>query len=121
MAYNENNASFTFDNIVLVCRPIDGKIELRGGDPQEEPQQAQTSTGQTFLSTIRRVSIFSNKTTHQVKLHINGSQLAVSAEDLTSPTRPTRSSPSACEGEEMFTGNQQPVPRRDAEQPRCEQ
>ena len=36
----------------------------------------------SFLNSIKRVSIFSNKTTHQVKLKVAGSELAISAEDL---------------------------------------
>jgi hypothetical protein len=35
-----------------------------------------------FLGSIKRVSIFSNKTTHQIKLKIAGSELSLSAEDL---------------------------------------
>jgi DNA polymerase-3 subunit beta len=34
------------------------------------------------LNSIRRVSIFSNKSTHQVKLKIAGSELIISAEDI---------------------------------------
>jgi DNA polymerase III subunit beta len=34
------------------------------------------------LSSIKRVSIFANKSTHQIKLHIAGSELSISAEDL---------------------------------------
>ena len=37
---------------------------------------------QSFLNAIKRVSIFSNKTTHQVKLKIAGSQIDISAEDM---------------------------------------
>jgi DNA polymerase-3 subunit beta len=36
------------------------------------------------LSSIKRVSIFANKTTHQVKLKLAGSELALSAEDVDS-------------------------------------
>jgi DNA polymerase-3 subunit beta len=34
------------------------------------------------LNTIKRISIYSNKTTHQVRLKIAGSELQISAEDL---------------------------------------
>jgi DNA polymerase-3 subunit beta len=36
----------------------------------------------SFSQSIKRVSIFANKTTHQVRLKINGSELNISAEDL---------------------------------------
>ena len=35
-----------------------------------------------FYSSLRRTSIFSNKTTHQVVLKMGGSELSVSAQDL---------------------------------------
>ena len=35
-----------------------------------------------FSQSIKRVSIFANKTTHQVRLKINGSELNISAEDI---------------------------------------
>ena len=35
-----------------------------------------------FLSSVRRVSIFSNKTTHQIRLKIAGAELNISAEDI---------------------------------------
>ena len=37
---------------------------------------------ETFLNSVRRVSIFSNKTTHQVRLKIAGSELNIFAEDV---------------------------------------
>ena len=35
-----------------------------------------------FLGSIKRVSIFANKTTHQIKLKLAGSELSLSAEDI---------------------------------------
>ena len=35
-----------------------------------------------LLNSIKRVSIFSNKTTHQIQLKLAGSELSLSAEDL---------------------------------------
>ena len=36
----------------------------------------------SLLNSIKRVSIFSNKTTHQIKLKMAGSELHISAEDI---------------------------------------
>ena len=38
--------------------------------------------GKSELSSIKRVSIYANKTTHQIKLKLAGSDLNLSAEDL---------------------------------------
>lgn len=80
--YNESNAIFTFNDLVLVCRLIDGKYpNYEAVIPKVNPNVL-TIDRQQFLSSIKRVSIFSNKTTHQVKLKLAGSELALSAEDI---------------------------------------
>jgi DNA polymerase-3 subunit beta len=35
-----------------------------------------------FLGSLRRIAIYANKTTHQVRLKLTGSELMISAEDL---------------------------------------
>ncbi len=80
--YNTTNAFFSFENTNLVCRLIDGKYpNYDAVIPKENPNKL-TVDRVAFLNSIRRVSIFSNKTTHQVRLKIAGSELSISAEDL---------------------------------------
>ena len=82
VAYNESNAKFTFENTELICRLIDGKYpNYEAVIPKENPNRL-TITRNQFLNSVRRVSIFSNKTTHQIRLKIAGSELNVSAEDM---------------------------------------
>jgi DNA polymerase-3 subunit beta len=80
--YNDSNAVFTFNDIVLVCRLIDGKYpNYEAVIPKENPNVLTIDRLQ-FLSSIKRVSIFANKTTHQIKLKLAGSELSLSAEDI---------------------------------------
>lgn len=80
--YNESNAKFSFDNTILVCRLIDGKYpNYEAVIPKENPNKLTIDRNQ-FLTSVRRVSIFSNKTTHQIRLKIAGAELNVSAEDI---------------------------------------
>lgn len=80
--YNETNAAFVFENYKLVSRLIDGKYpNYDAVIPKENPNEMSIDRV-VFLNSVRRVSIFSNKTTHQVRLAIKGSELQVSAEDL---------------------------------------
>jgi len=80
--YNDSNAIFTFNDIVLMCRLIDGKYpNYEAVIPKENPNVLTVDRLQ-FLGSIKRVSIFANKTTHQIKLKMAGSELALSAEDL---------------------------------------
>ena len=80
--YNESNAKFSFDETELICRLIDGKYpNSEAVIPKENPNRLSISRGQ-FLSSVRRVSIFSNKTTHQIRLKVAGAELNISAEDV---------------------------------------
>ncbi|MDX1270519.1 DNA polymerase III subunit beta [Bizionia paragorgiae] len=80
--YNDSNAKFTFENTVLVCRLIDGKYpNYEAVIPKENPNKLSIDRSQ-FLSSVKRVSIFSNKTTHQIRLKIAGAELNISAEDI---------------------------------------
>ncbi len=82
MEYNESNAVFTFSDLVLVCRLIDGKYpNYEAVIPKENPNVLTIDRAQ-FLSSIKRVSIFSNKTTHQIRLKLAGSELSLFAEDI---------------------------------------
>jgi len=70
--YNDSNAKFSFENSVLICRLIDGKYpNYEAVIPKENPNHLTISRNQ-FLNSVRRVSIFSNKTTHQIRLKIAG-------------------------------------------------
>ena len=80
--YNESNAKFSFENTEMVCRLIDGKYpNYEAVIPKENPNKLTIDRNQ-FLNSVRRVSIFSNKTTHQIRLKIAGAELNVSAEDI---------------------------------------
>lgn len=80
--YNDSNAKFTFENSVLVCRLIDGKYpNYEAVIPKENPNKLTIDRTQ-FSNSVRRVSIFSNKTTHQIRLKIAGAELNISAEDI---------------------------------------
>jgi len=80
--YNDSNAKFVFENSVLICRLIDGKYpNYEAVIPKENPNKLNIDRTQ-FLNSVRRVSIFSNKTTHQIRLKIAGAELNISAEDI---------------------------------------
>ena len=80
--YNDSNAKFIFDNSELICRLIDGKYpNYEAVIPRENPNKLTIGRTQ-FLNSVRRVSIFSNKTTHQIRLKIAGAELNISAEDI---------------------------------------
>lgn len=80
--YNEKNAFFGFGNVQLVCKLIVGKYpNYRAVIPAENPNKLQIERT-LLLNTIRRVSLFANQSTHQIRFKISGQQLELSAEDI---------------------------------------
>tara|TARA_B100000809_G_scaffold149298_1_gene146814 strand:+ start:25143 stop:26261 length:1119 start_codon:yes stop_codon:yes gene_type:complete len=80
--YNNTNAKFVFDNVILICRLIDGKYpNYDAVIPKENPNKL-TVDRASFLNSTKRVSIFSSKTTHQIRLKMAGTELNISAEDI---------------------------------------
>lgn len=99
--YNEANAFFSFGNTKLICRLIDGRYpNYEAVIPKENPNKLTVNRLQ-FLNSIRRVSIFANKTTHQVKFKITGSQVQISAEDLDFSNEGSETLPCSYEGADM--------------------
>ncbi len=102
--YNETNASFVFEQYTLVSRLIDGKYpNYEAVIPKENPNEMLMDRN-SFLNSVRRVSIFSNKTTHQVRLNIKGSELQVSAEDLDFSNEATERLGCQYKGEDITIG-----------------
>ena len=61
---------------------IDGKYpNYDAVIPKENPNVLTIKTTE-LLSSIKRVSIYANKTTHQIRLKIAGSELQITSEDL---------------------------------------
>lgn len=80
--YNKANAKFYFENYELTCRLIDGKYpNYEAVIPKDNPNKLIIDR-QLLLNSVRRVSIFSNKSTYQIKLKIAGADLKISAEDI---------------------------------------
>ena len=80
--HNDSNAKFIFDKTSITCRLIDGKFpNYEAVIPKDNPNVL-TIDRQLFLNSARRVSIFSNRTTNQIRLKLAGSSLNISAEDF---------------------------------------
>ena len=80
--YNETNAFFKFDNVFLVCRLIEGKYpNYDAVIPKENPNKLIIDRT-PFIQAIRRVALYANQSTNQVRLRISGQELFLSAEDI---------------------------------------
>ena len=102
--YNETNAMFVFGSTKMQCRLIDGKYpNYNAVIPTENPNKL-TVSRTALLNSVKRVSIFSNKTTHQVRLKMSGSELQISAEDLDFANEANERLTCQYEGEDMEIG-----------------
>lgn len=80
--FNVSNAFFRFGNLKMICRLIDERYpDYENVIPTDNPIKM-TIERLEMLSSLKRISIYANKTTHQVRLKITGSELLISAEDL---------------------------------------
>lgn len=80
--FNDSNAFFSFGDIKLICRLIDERYpDYQAVIPQENPNKL-TIDRNEFLNSVKRISIFGNKTTNQINIKITGSELTIHAEDL---------------------------------------
>ncbi len=102
--YNDSNAKFSYEDTELICRLIDGKYpNYEAVIPKENPNKLSISRNQ-FLSSVRRVAIFSNKTTHQIRLKIAGAELNISAEDIDYSNKAEERLTCSYQGDDMQIG-----------------
>lgn len=80
--YNDINAFFAFDNIKLICRLIDGKYPNYEAVIPTDNNKKLTVDRSVLLNGIRRVSIFANQSTRQIRMRVSGQELTLSAEDV---------------------------------------
>ena len=102
--YNDTNAKFSFGNSTLICRLIDGKYpNYEAVIPRENPNKL-TLDRTSFYNSVKRVSIFSSKTTHQIRLKMAGTELKISAEDLDFSNKADERLQCSYEGDDMQIG-----------------
>lgn len=82
LSYNSSHLFITTNKLSLSCRLIDARFPpYKDVIPTNNPYRL-TINRTDFISALRRVSIFANKTTNQVVLEINGNALQLSAQDI---------------------------------------
>ncbi|HOA37985.1 MAG TPA: DNA polymerase III subunit beta [Flavihumibacter sp.] len=82
ISYNSNHLFVTHGNAQMSCRLIDARFpDYKVVIPADNPYKL--LVGKTdFQGALRRVSVFSNKSTNQVVLAISGSELQLTAQDI---------------------------------------
>jgi len=82
ISYNNNHLFVSHNSTQLICRLIDARFpDYKVVIPSDNPYKLVVARND-FQSALRRVSVFSNKSTNQVALSINGSELQLAAQDV---------------------------------------
>ncbi|MCC7402608.1 MAG: DNA polymerase III subunit beta [Chitinophagaceae bacterium] len=82
ISYNTNHLFINHGNTQMSCRLIDGRFpDYKVVIPTDNPYLL-TVNRNDFQNALRRVSVFSNKSTNQVVLNISGSELQLAAQDI---------------------------------------
>ena len=80
--YNNTNIIFSFQTMRIYCRLIDGNYpNYNAVIPKENAHQLDIDRN-SLLNSLKRVCIFSNQTTYQVKFKITGNEMRISGEDV---------------------------------------
>ncbi|AZI68239.1 DNA polymerase III subunit beta [Kaistella daneshvariae] len=102
--FNENMAKFTFGNNIWICRLIDGKYPNYSAVIPKENPNVLTINRNLLLSSIRRASIMSNKSTNQVRFKLSGNILHLHAEDTEFANKADMQIPCDYNGEDINIG-----------------
>ncbi len=82
VSYNTNHLFIKHAGTELVCRLIDARFpDYKVVIPLDNPYKLTVSKSD-FQNALRRISVFSNKSTNQVALNITGSELQLAAQDV---------------------------------------
>lgn len=82
ISYNSNHMFINHGTVQLSCRLLDARFpDYRVVIPTDNPYQMIINR-QDFQSALRRISIFSNKSTSLVTLNISGSELQLISQDI---------------------------------------
>lgn len=80
--FSQSHAFFSFGSVQLICRLIDERYpDYNNAIPTQNPNIL-TINRLEFLNALRRISIYANKSSNQVRLKIADDALILSAEDL---------------------------------------
>lgn len=102
--FNQTNAFFAFENIKLVCRLVEGKYPNYEAVIPKDNTKELIIDRLSFLNALKRVSIFANQSTHQVRLRLSGQELYLSAEDVEFANEAKERLDCSYEGDELEIG-----------------
>ena len=104
LQYNQTNALFSFDNITIITRLVDGKYpNYEAVIPKENPNRLSINR-QEFISVLKRMEVFANKQTNQIRLDLSDFEVLISSEDVDYRSRAKETLEAVYSGQSMAIG-----------------
>jgi DNA polymerase-3 subunit beta len=104
ISFNKSFIFFNFDRTKIICRLIDAKYPEYNAVIPVDNQLTATINRKDLQNSLRRISIYANKSTNQVILNLTESSLTLSAQDLDFSNEATEQLNCTFDGEPMTIG-----------------
>ena len=82
VTFGQKNARFEFGSTIIVCRQIEGRFPNYNAVIPQANQNIVTVDRQTLLNACKRVAVFANNGTAQLRLALSENQIKISAQDI---------------------------------------
>ena len=82
ITFGEKNAMFTFGQTVIVSRQIEGRYPNYNAVIPQNNENKVIVDRQTIVNACKRVAVFANTGTSQIKLALSENQIKISAQDI---------------------------------------
>ena len=80
--FGAKNARFEFGSTLVVCRQIEGRFPNYNAVIPQSNQNVVTVDRQTLINACKRVAVFANNGTAQLRLALSENQIKISAQDI---------------------------------------
>ena len=82
VTFGAKNARFEFDSTIIVCRQIEGRFPNYNAVIPQGNQNIVVADRQTLINACKRVAVFANNGTAQLRLALSENQIKISAQDI---------------------------------------
>ena len=101
---NVSNIAFYFQNYHFACRLIEGKYpQYDAAIPQDNPNKLIVEKN-SLSDSVKRISIFTNPTTNQLRFEVSEKEIIIQAEDIDAQNKALEHIACSYEGEPMTIG-----------------
>ena len=108
VTFGAKNARFEFGSTIMVCRQIEGRFPNYNAVIPQANQNIVTVDRQSIINACKRVAVFANNGTAQLRLALSENQIKISAQDIDFSTSAEETISCAYNGMPMAIGFKAP-------------